>query len=208
MKADSLDTLIKLLRIEGISDEHVLHAMRQVKREDFVDPQCQAYAYCDTSLPLKAGQTISQPYVVARMTEALLGQQAKLQRVLEIGTGSGYQAAILSHLADEVYSIERIKVLYDCALQHLQPFKNVHLLYGDGYQGWPEHAPYDGIIVTAAANKVPEALKQQLAEAGRLVMPVGEPGSQRLQVLTKRADSYTIQFLDYVLFVPMLTGKT
>jgi protein-L-isoaspartate(D-aspartate) O-methyltransferase len=163
----------------------------------------------DQALPIGQQQTISQPFVVARMTELLVAHK-KLRKILEIGTGSGYQAAILSHLTDEVYSIERIETLYQKAKQRLANlgFNNIFTKLDDGANGWPEKAPFDGIIVTAATAVVPQALLEQLAEEGRLIIPVGQPGYQELQVITRKANNYVTQVLDPVTFVPLLSGVT
>jgi len=202
------DQLAEALRRKGIRSKKVLEVMAKTPRHKFIEKSQGPFAYEDHALPIEAGQTISQPYVVARMTEALLeGHDAK--NVLEIGTGSGYQAAILSKLVDKVYSIERIRRLYDHAQQTLKDlnYANVELKYGDGNLGWDEHAPFDGIIVTAGADSVPQALLDQLSqEGGRLVIPVGAGGFQELQLITRNKNQYTTRTLDAVLFVPLLTG--
>jgi len=196
------------LRRRGISDQRVLRAMDAVPREDFVLPDLSESAYADQAMPIACGQTISQPYVVAYMTEQLDVQRE--HRVLEVGTGSGYQAAILSQLAGEVFTVERYRTLADTArarLKHLG-YDNVTVIAGDGLKGVPEHAPYDRIIVTAAAEAVPEALTAQLAEGGVMVLPLGEHGgAQRLVKLTMGKDGLTRQDLIWVRFVPLLPGQ-
>lgn len=201
--------LIGRLRMDGISDPRVLEAFAKVPRELFVREDLKDLAYEDEALPIDCGQTITQPYLVARMTELLLGGK-KLKKVLEVGTGSGYQAAILAQLVDEVYTIERIQVLLDQA-QHrfkLLGYHNIHTLYGDGYLGWVDHAPFDGIIVTAAASEIPYELRNQLVDSGRLVIPIGPQfGAQELCLVTRHQDQLEIQRHDFVVFVPMLHGK-
>ncbi|MBS0359582.1 MAG: protein-L-isoaspartate(D-aspartate) O-methyltransferase, partial [Proteobacteria bacterium] len=184
----------------------VLDAITKVPREQFVDPSYIPFAYEDSALPISAHQTISQPYVVARMTEVLL-EHHPLKHILEIGTGSGYQAAVLSHVAEEIYTIERINDLYLNAKEKLKSYTNIFLKYGDGFLGWVEHAPYDAIIVTAAAEKVPDALLSQLTDGGCLVMPVGESHLQYLQFIEKHGKEYSSKILDPVIFVPLLHGK-
>ena len=192
----------------GIRDELVLDAMRKVPRERFVPEMERAFAYNDGPLPIGAGQTISQPYIVALMTEAL--QLKGGERVLEIGTGSGYAAAILAEIAGEVFSVERVKELADRAADTLrdQGYVNAHVRHGDGTLGWAERAPYDAIVVTAGGPKVPESLRQQLAVGGRLVMPVGtNPQFQSLvQVVRISDDRFDSTDLGAVRFVA-LVGK-
>ncbi len=177
-------------------------------RHIFVDEALASRAYEDTALPIGAGQTISQPYVVARMTEALVAEGA-LDRVLEIGTGCGYQTAILSRFANEVYSIERIQTLLDQARQRMRELKiyNVRLRHGDGEKGWPEYAPYDGILVTAAPPTIPRALVDQLSDGGRLVIPVGHGPAQDLKLLTRSGDNMEEHILERVAFVPMVSVR-
>ena len=193
----------------GLSDPAVLAAMRQVPREAFVAEQYRAFAYDDGPLPLIEGQTISQPYVVALMIESL--RISSGARVLEIGTGSGYAAAILSRIAGQVYSVERLKGLVDLARSNLRSlgYDNVHVLHGDGTLGWPEHAPYDGMIVAAGGPKVPQALKEQLVIGGRLVIPVGaEQRAQRLVRVTRDGeDHYSLETLSHVRFVPLIGAQ-
>lgn len=199
--------LIERLRAEGIRDERVLEALRAVPRHIFVDEALASRAYEDTALPIGAGQTISQPFVVARMTEALVAGGTP-DRVLEIGTGCGYQTAILSRFAKQVYSVERIQSLLAQARQRMHDLKihNVQLRHGDGEKGWPEHAPFDGILVTAAPASVPTALIDQLADGGRLVIPVGHGGSQDLKLITRSGDQLDEQILERVAFVPLVSG--
>jgi len=192
----------------GIRDPAVLAAMGMVPREAFVDERYRDYAYDDGPLPILEGQTISQPYVVALMIE-LLHLQHK-DRVLEIGTGSGYAAAVLSRISSEVYTVERVTSLVDFARTNIDAlgYGNVSVLHGDGTLGWPEHSPYDGIIVAAGGPSVPEALRNQLAIGGRIIMPVGrEQRSQRLvQVVRESEHDFEEKKLSYVRFVPLI-GK-
>jgi len=201
------DRLVRRLQEEGINNQRVLEVIRSTPRHIFVDEALASRSYEDTALPIGHGQTISQPYVVARMTAALL-ESGSLKRVLEVGTGSGYQAAVMAPLAGEVYSVERIRPLLDLARERLEELqlRNVRLKHSDGSWGWPEFAPYDAIIATAAPEQVPEALLQQLAIGGRLVMPVGPQGVQELVLLTRTPEGVERQVLDKVSFVPMLGG--
>ncbi len=202
--------LAELLKTEGIKDDNVLKAIAAVSRQAFMREDLRSYAYADEALPIKCGQTISQPFVVARMTELVLNGKKRLKNVLEIGTGSGYQAAVLSHLADDVYSVERIKTLYDEASQLFTQLKlgNIHTLYGDGHMGWTEHSPFEAIIVTAAVADVPQQLLLQLdRNGGRMIIPVGAQGGwQELQVIERNQQDYSVESLDSVAFVPMLPG--
>ncbi len=196
------------LRQRGIMDAGVLRALDEVPREHFVEVRYADTAYADQALPIACGQTISQPYVVAYMTEQL-GVKPQ-HRVLEVGTGSGYQAAVLSRLAREVVSVERYRTLADSARMRLQTlgYHNVQVLVGDGLAGVPDRAPYDRIIVTAAAETVPEALVAQLAEGGVMVLPLGpHAGAQRLIKLTKSEDGLKQEDLIGVRFVPLLPGQ-
>ncbi len=188
----------------GIRDPRILTVMRAVKRHLFVLPKWQEHAYDDRPLPIGEGQTISQPYVVAFMTEAL--KPTPDMRVLEVGTGSGYQAAILAELCKDVYTIELVESLglKAGALMDELGYDNVYTRIGDGYQGWPEAAPFDAIIVTCSASHVPKPLKQQLAEGGKMIIPVGKPGHQELIVLTKSGDVLQEDAVLPVRFVPML----
>jgi len=206
------DRLIDRLRTGGISDERVLNAIRTVPRHLFVDEALATRAYEDTALPIGHGQTISQPWVVAKMTEALLGGMqlpaGKAPKVLEIGTGSGYQGAILAALGMEVYTVERIGELLRTARKRFRTLGfNVRSKHDDGRIGWPEFAPFDGIIVTAAAPALVDALTAQLAPGGILIAPVGGSTSQSLLQLQKDADGVVTQAtLAAVVFVPLLSG--
>jgi len=195
------------LLLREVSDPRVLAAMDAVPRHQFVPLQHEDEAYGDYPLPIGYGQTISQPYIVALMTELL--ELKGDEKVLEIGTGSGYQTAILSLLAREVYSVERIPQLAEKARERLHElgYANVHIHLDDGYEGWPEHAPYDAIIVTCAAEQMPQPLVQQLADGGRLVAPVGESGwSQSLVMLHKRGTDIARRNVAGVVFVPLVRG--
>jgi protein-L-isoaspartate(D-aspartate) O-methyltransferase len=199
--------LISRLRESGISNEQVLEVMSRTPRHIFVDEALGTRAYEDTALPIGYGQTISQPYIVARMTEVLIGSTTP-QRVLEVGTGCGYQTAILAQLVKEVYTVERIAPLQQKARQTLYELRlsNVRYQHSDGSWGWKKHAPYDGIIVTAAPEEVPEELLQQLADGGRLVIPTGEQGRQRLRLITRQEDQFSETLLEWVSFVPLVQG--
>lgn len=193
------------IEARGIKDKKVLAAMKKVKRHLFVPPGLRNFAYYDQPLPVGQGQTISQPYIVALMTELLLLKGD--EKVLEIGTGSGYQAAILAEIASEVYTIEILPVLAQRAegLLNQLGYKNIKVRCGDGYQGWPEQAPFDAIIVTCAPPNIPQALIDQLADGGRLVIPLGEE-VQELKVLVKKKDKIEIEYIIPVRFVPMVKG--
>jgi protein-L-isoaspartate(D-aspartate) O-methyltransferase len=196
------------LRQRGISDAAVLRAIDAVPREKFVLPEFTAEAYADQAMPIACGQTISQPYVVAYMSEQL--DVKRELRVLEVGTGSGYQAAILSQLAGQVFSVERYRTLADTARNTLAQlsYDNVTVIVGDGLNGVPEHAPYDRIIVTAAAEAIPQALVDELAEGGMLILPLGpHDGPQRLVKLTRGEGGVTQEDLIWVRFVPLLPGR-
>ncbi|MBD3669262.1 MAG: protein-L-isoaspartate(D-aspartate) O-methyltransferase [Gammaproteobacteria bacterium] len=200
------DRMVVRLQEEGIRDQRVLAAISRTPRHLFVDEALATRAYEDTALPIGFGQTISQPYVVARMTEVVVtGPPPK--KVLELGTGCGYQTAILAQLAEQVFSIERIGELSRRANEALRELNlsNVVLRVGDGWQGWPEQAPFDAIVVTAAPEKVPPALLEQLAEGGRLVIPVGEEQDrQRLLHITRSGNDFEEEMLDWVSFVPLV----
>ncbi len=192
------------LKARGISDQRLLAVMGRVPRHRYVAEEQQAKAYADHPLPIAEGQTISQPYVVALMTELLNLQPA--DRVLEIGTGSGYQAAILAELVREVFTIEIRKPLAEAAEQRLRElgYRNVHVRYGDGYYGWEDAAPFDAIVVTAAANHLPPPLLKQLKDGGRLILPLGSTVfSQTLTLITKTGERFRTEQLGAVAFVPM-----
>ena len=200
--------LIRALFAQGIKNLHVLEAMEQTPRHLFVDEALASRAYENTALPIGANQTISQPYVVARMTELLLAAEIKVKRVLDIGTGSGYQAAILSQLVNMVFTVERIEALQLHARTVLQELKynNIFFHCGDGYNGWLKSAPYDGILVAAAPETVPQALLEQLKPGGRLIIPVGAAGKQQIRVITREDQGFSEQTAERVSFVPMLSG--
>ena len=199
--------LVERLKQQGIEDTSVLEAMKSLPRHIFVDEALAHRAYEDSALPIGFGQTISQPFVVALMTQALLAGE-KVQRVLEIGTGSGYQSAVLVKLVRRVYSVERIKGLIDRAKDRLAALgiRNVLIKYDDGTVGWPQQGPFDAIIVTAAPEQVPQDLLDQLDDGGRLVVPVGNGDVQELRVIEKRGDEFVETILEYVRFVPLLRG--
>ena len=203
------ERLIKRLREQGIRDQRVLDALLNIPRHRFVDEALASRAYEDIALPIAHNQTISQPYIVARMTEAMLGGRERVKRVLEIGTGSGYQTVILAALVDEVYSVERIEPLLKQARRRIQQlgYRNVRLKLDDGSVGWPEYGPYDGILVTAAADAIPPALVAQLAPGGRLVIPVGSRAIQELLLITPANGRLHTERLESVNFVPLITGQ-
>jgi protein-L-isoaspartate(D-aspartate) O-methyltransferase len=198
------------LKAKGISHPGVLEAIALVPRHIFVSENLQEQAYEDHALPIGEDQTISQPSVVARMSELLMDGHRRLEKVLEIGTGSGYQSAILANLSDLVFSIERIESFHKLAKERFLKigYLNIQTRHGDGNLGWPEHLPYDGILVTAAASEIPEALKSQLAEGGRMIMPLrdDETGQQQLIKITRQGEKFNYERLDPVVFVPMLKG--
>ena len=191
------------LRPRGIDDSRTLRAMAKVPREKFVAKELQARAYEDRPLPIGYGQTISQPFIVAFMTQEL--KPKPTDRVLEVGTGSGYQAAVLAELVAEVYTIEIVKPLAESAEVRLRElgYKNVHVKAGDGYKGWREHAPFDAIIVTAAPDHVPQPLVEQLREGGRMIIPVGKTFAQELYLLEKRGGVVKQTAVIPVKFVPL-----
>jgi protein-L-isoaspartate(D-aspartate) O-methyltransferase len=201
------DRLVQRLRQDGIKDERVLKAITQVPRHEYVDEALSSRAYENTALPIGQSQTISQPWIVARMTEALL-DGGKPEKVLEVGTGSGYQAAILSHLIPLVFTVERIDELLKFARRrfHKQRLHNIYLRYADGHLGWPSQAPFDGIMVTAAAQAVPQELLEQLNIGGLLVIPIEKNGQQRLVTVRRTEDGFDESDLGAVVFVPMLSG--
>ena len=202
------ERLIAGLEAKGIRDSAVLDVMRATPRHIFIDEAFSHLAYEDRPVNIGYKQTISQPYVVARMTEAVL-QDGPLERVLEIGSGCGYQTAIIAQLAGAVYSIERIKPLHDQAVANLRllGIDNASLIHGDGSRGHAEQSPYDAIIVTAAPLGVPRELLAQLAEKGRLVIPVGGPAGQELRQITRHGEQFHSRTLDHVRFVPLLKGQ-
>ncbi|MBL4638178.1 MAG: protein-L-isoaspartate(D-aspartate) O-methyltransferase [Proteobacteria bacterium] len=201
------DRLIARLKEQGIQNIDVLTVMRELPRHIFVDEALASRAYEDTALPIGHGQTISQPFIVARMTEILLAGLPK-KKVLEVGTGSGYQTAVLSRLVDRVFSVERISPLQNQARERFYQLKlnNIKLKHSDGSWGWDDNAPYDGIIVTCAPEQVPENLLTQLAPGGRLVIPVGG-ASQSLRLIERNGNKFDETELDAVSFVPLLGGQ-
>jgi len=205
--ARTRDRLVQRLREQGITNPVVLDRIRNVPRHIFVDEALGSRAYEDTALPIGFGQTISQPYIVARMTEALLAG-GPLSKVLEVGTGCGYQSAVLAPLVTKLYSIERIEPLYLRAKLRLEELdlRNVRLKHGDGTLGWKSLAPYDAILVAAAAISVPEALLKQLQVGGRLIVPVGPEGRQELIRFTRKETRMDRESLGAVAFVPLLGG--
>ena len=203
----SRERLVQRLMDSGIADVRVLETMRQLPRHLFVDEALASHAYDDSALPIGHGQTISQPYTVARMTEALLASGG-CSTVLEIGTGSGFQTAVLASLVRRVYSVERMSVLWQRADARLRALclRNVRLRYGDGNFGWSEYAPFEGILVTAAANGVPRLLAEQLALGGRMVVPINRGKEQLLLRLTRTSVGFRHEVLEPVTFVPLLGG--
>ncbi len=203
------DRLVRRLRDNGIRDENVLKAIAQVPRHEFVDEALSSRAYEDTALPIGLSQTISQPWVVAKMTEAVL-DGGSAEKVLEVGTGSGYQAAILACLVSKVFTVERIEELLKLARRrfHKLGLHNIYTRYADGHLGWPSQAPFDGIVVTAAATHIPSELIAQLRIGGVLVVPVERGGMQRLLSIRRTEEGYDEEDLGGVIFVPMLSGLT
>jgi len=201
------DRLVQTLQKEGIKDERVLKAITQVPRHKFVDEALSSRAYENTALPIGQSQTISQPWIVARMTEALL-DGGQPEKVLEVGTGSGYQAAVLSHLVQKVFTVERIDELLKLARRrfHNLRLNNIYLRYADGHLGWPSQAPFDGIMVTAVATSIPLELKEQLGVGGVLVIPVERDGQQRLITVRRTEEGFEETDLGAVVFVPLLSG--
>ena len=200
------ERLITFLIENGIQDQKVLDAIYQLPRESFLSQAMYHQAYDNNALPIGQGQTISQPYIVAKMTELLELQQDS--RVLEIGTGSGYQTAVLAQLVDHVYSVERIKSLQWDAKRRLKQldFYNISTKHGDGWQGWAAKAPFDAIIVTAAAESIPQALLQQLKDGGRLLIPVGDDEQQLLKIV-RHGDEFLSSVIEMVRFVPLVPGE-
>ena len=205
--ARTRERLVARLREQGISDPEVLERIRSVPRHLFVDEALASRAYEDTALPIGHGQTISQPYIVALMTQSLI-EAGRPRKVLEVGTGCGYQTAVLAPLVTTLYSIERIAVLQTRARKVLRDLRitNVHMKHGDGFEGWAAYAPFDGIIVAAGSYSVPPALLEQLADGGRLVIPVGPDREQQLLRITRRGDRLEKENLGAVMFVPLLQG--
>lgn len=205
--ARTRDRLVVRLTDQGIRDNRILNRVRELPRHMFVDEALASRAYEDTALPIGHGQTISQPYIVARMTEALLAG-GTLRKVLEVGSGCGYQTAVLAPFVRWLYSIERIEPLADRARSTLRDLgiHNARIEHGDGFAGWPRFAPFDGIIVTAAPGDVPQTLLEQLADGGRLLIPVGPDGQQRLRCITRNGESFDSEDLEDVRFVPLLGG--
>jgi protein-L-isoaspartate(D-aspartate) O-methyltransferase len=201
---ERLQMVQKQILSRGIKNERVIKAFEKVERHLFVPDEQLKYAYQDRPLPIGLGQTISQPYIVALMTELL--NLKGTEKVLEIGTGSGYQAAILGEVVKEVHSVERHEDLAERASSLITSlgYTNIHVHVGDGSNGWPDKAPYDAVLVTAAAPSVPEPLKEQLAENGRLVIPVGKPGVQSLEVWQKKDGEFEQEWIAQVAFVPLL----
>jgi protein-L-isoaspartate(D-aspartate) O-methyltransferase len=200
------DRLVERLRSEGIADSRVLEAIASTPRHLFVDEALASRAYEDTALPIGYGQTISQPYIVARMTEQLLEVAPRV--VLEVGTGSGYQAAILSRLVEKVYTTERIEPLTTLARQRFRQlgYRNIRVQHSDGSWGWPQFGPFDAIIVTAGGSEIPPALLEQLNMGGRLVMPIGDRTHQVLVSVTRTATVFERVDLEPVIFVPLVGG--
>lgn len=201
------DRLVQILRREGIRDERVLKAITQVPRHKFVDEALSSRAYENTALPIGSSQTISQPWIVARMTEAIL-DGGNPEKVLEVGTGSGYQAAILAQLVPQVFTVERIEELLKLARRRFHGLRlnNIYVRYADGHLGWPSQAPFDGIMVTAVAKGIPQELIQQLRVGGVLVLPVERNGQQRLITVRRTESGSEETDLGGVVFVPLLSG--
>ena len=207
--ARTRDRLVQRLVDQGIRSSDVLEQIRNVPRHLFVDEALASRAYEDTALPIGLGQTISQPYIVARMTEALLND-FEGETVLEIGTGCGYQTAVLSPLVKKIYTVERIPDLLRKTKKRLRELDiyNVQYRLGDGWEGWRKYGPYDGIIVAAAAEELPQKLLEQLAPHGRLVIPIGPTGRQELMMVTRQDEHFDQVSLGLVSFVPLVKGKT
>jgi len=201
------EELIRILEAKGIQDHKVLNAISIIPRFLFVEEEFVAEADRDIALPIDAGQTISQPYVIARILEILVAA-GNMNKLLEIGTGSGYQAVVAAQLFKDVYSVERIEKLYRKAKKLLaeEGVTNVHLKHDDGHKGWPDYAPYNAIIVAAATATIPTVLKEQLAEGGILIIPLGDERLQTLYKVTRHGDQFTQERIEEVVFVPMLPG--
>lgn len=210
--ARTRERLVQRLADNGITNPTVLERIRNVPRHLFVDEALASRAYEDSPLPIGQGQTISQPWIVALMTQALVtgeeGQTPTLGKVLEVGTGCGYQSAVLSPLVRQLFTIERIGSLQRTTRTRLHElgFRNIRYRHGDGFQGWPGQAPFDGILVAAAPGDVPQALLEQLAPGGRLVIPVGAPGAQDLVCVTRTTEGFSRRQLCRVSFVPLVGG--
>jgi protein-L-isoaspartate(D-aspartate) O-methyltransferase len=202
------ERMVNRLGQQGITNNKILDVMRTTPRHIFVDEALSSRAYEDTALPIGFNQTISQPYIVAKMTELLL-EFGRLTKVLEIGTGCGYQTAILAQLVGHVYSVERILPLQKKAKNHLWDLKlkNISYLHSDGGWGWPDFAPYDGILVAAAPSEIPEMLLEQMAVGGVMVIPIGKGGRQELQRVVRKDNGFEIEELEPVSFVPFLSGR-
>lgn len=207
--ARTRERLMLRLQGEGINNLAVLEAMNTVPRHLFVDEALASRAYEDTALPIGHGQTISQPYIVAYMTQSILTGVSYPNKVLEVGTGCGYQAAVLAELVEEVCTVERIEPLFKVASKRLRElgYNNVHFKLSDGSWGWADNAPYDAILVAAAARKVPVPLLTQLAVGGRMVIPVGEPGQQDLLLYERTEHDFSCQRLEAVSFVPLISSS-
>ena len=201
------ERLVDRLRTAGIRNNEVLEAIRTLPRHLFVDEALASRAYEDSALPIGHGQTISQPYMAARMTELLL-EHGPVYALLEIGTGSGYQTALLANLVRRVYTVERLGVLLHAARDRMQQLKlrNVRFRHGDGALGWPEYAPFDGILVTAAPEGVPRTLVNQLVPGGRMILPIGRRDEQVLIRVTRTTNGYEHEILERVIFVPLIGG--
>jgi protein-L-isoaspartate(D-aspartate) O-methyltransferase len=200
--------LVERLREQGIHNEHILDVINETPRHAFVDEALANRAYEDTALPIGFNQTISQPYIVAKMTEALLAD-GPVENVLEVGTGSGYQTAVLARLVPKVYTVERISGLLNRAKELLATigYRNIQFKHADGGLGWSDRGPFDAIIVTASPRVIPEALIEQLSLTGRMLVPVGEARQQELVLVQRKGDEVERQVLEAVKFVPLLSGK-
>jgi protein-L-isoaspartate(D-aspartate) O-methyltransferase len=199
--------LAQLLEQEGVTDNSVLRAIAKIPREIFIPDALKHKAYQNTALPIGQGQTISQPYIVAKMTELLLNAAVLPKKILEIGTGSGYQTAILAGIFEHIYSVERIKALQFQAKRRMNQldFHNISMKHGDGWLGWQSKGPFDGIIVTAAATKLPQALLDQLNDGGRLIIPVGDE-QQSLKCIDRQGQEFIEKAIESVRFVPLIAG--
>ena len=202
------ERLLGRLIDQGIGSMEVLDVIRSAPRHIFLDEALSHRAYEDVALPIGFNQTISQPYVVAKMTEALL-RSGSINKVLEIGTGCGYQTAVIAQLAKSVYTIERIRPLMDRAKKNLKllGLRNIDFMHGDGSAGWAKYGPYDAILTTAAPQQIPHELLWQLADGGRLIIPVGGDSQQELQLITRDGDEFDTTILEAVRFVPLLVGQ-